>query len=80
MGDNWIKDKEEKGKGNMKVKDLLENYQGDNYIEIYDCFSWQTKGFNNKEVAIRKYGHYTVQSWTVLTTKNKIKITIRSQM
>lgn len=31
----------------MKVKDLLENYQGDNYIEIYDCFSWQTKGFNN---------------------------------
>ena len=56
----------------MKVKDLLENYQGDNYIEIYDCFSWQTKGFNNKEVAIRK--------WTVLTTKNKIKITIRSQM
>lgn len=42
----------------MKVKDLLENYQGDNYIEIYDCFSWQTKGFNNKEVAIRKYGHY----------------------
>lgn len=53
----------------MKVKDLLENYQGDNYIEIYDCFSWQTKGFNNKEVAIRKYGHYTVQSWTVLTTK-----------
>lgn len=64
----------------MKVKDLLENYRGDNYIEIYDCFSWQTKGFNNKEVAIRKYGHYTVQSWTVLTTKNKIKITIRSQM
>ena len=67
-------------KFSMKVKDLLENYQGDNYIEIYDCFSWQTKGFNNKEVAIRKYGHYTVQSWTVLTTKNKIKITIRSQM
>ena len=27
----------------MKVKDLLENYQGDNYIEIYDCFSWDTK-------------------------------------
>lgn len=54
----------------MKVKDLLENYQGDNYIEIYDCFSWQTKGFNNKEVAIRKYGHYTVQSWTVLTVND----------
>lgn len=52
-------------------------YKGAN-ICVY--FSWQTKGFNNKEVAIRKYGHYTVQSWTVLTTKNKIKITIRSQM
>lgn len=64
----------------MKVKDLLENYQGDNYIEIYDSFSWDTKRFNNKEIAIRNFGCFSVQSWTVLTTQNKLKITIRSQM
>lgn len=64
----------------MKVKDLLENYQGNSYIEIYDSFSWNTKRFINKEMAIRNYGYYTVQSWTVLITKNKLKITIRSQM
>lgn len=64
----------------MKVKDLLENYQGDSHIEIYDSFSWNTKRFINKEMAIRNYGYYTVQSWTVLITENKLKITIRSQM
>jgi hypothetical protein len=60
----------------MKVKDLLENYQGDNYIEIYDIFSLKTKRYNNKESAIRDFGHFTVQSWLVLTTQNKLKITI----
>lgn len=64
----------------MKVKDLLENYQGDNYIEIYDSFSWETKRYNNKESVIRNFGYFTVQSWVVLTTQNKLKITIRSQM
>lgn len=64
----------------MKVKDLLENYQGNSYIEIYDSFSWDTIRFINKEMAIRNYGYYTVQSWTVLITENKLKITIRSQM
>lgn len=64
----------------MKVKDLLENYQEDSHIEIYDSFSWNTKRFINKETAIRNYGYYTVQSWTVLITENKLKITIRSQM
>lgn len=62
----------------MKVKDLLKSYQGDNYIEIYDSFSWETKRYNNKESAIRNFGHFTVQSWQVLTTQNKLKITIRS--
>lgn len=62
----------------MKVKDLLKSYQGDNYIEIYDSFSWETKRYNNKESAIRNFGHFTVQSWVVLTTQNKLKITIRS--
>lgn len=57
----------------MKVKDLLENYQGDSHIEIYDSFSWNTKRFINKEMAIRNYGYYTVQSWTVLITENKCK-------
>ena len=64
----------------MKVKDLLENYQGNSYIEIYDNFLWDTIRFTNKEMAIRNYGYYTVQSWTVLITENKLKITIRSQM
>ena len=63
----------------MNVKDLLENYQGNSHIEIYDSFSWDTKRFNNKEIAIKNYGYYTVQSWVVLTD-NKLKITIRSQM
>lgn len=64
----------------MKVRDLLENYCGDNHIEIYDSFSWDTRRFNNKETAIRSFGYFSVQSWTVLTTQNKLKITIRSQM
>lgn len=57
----------------MKVKDLLENYQGDNHIEIYDCFSCDTKRFNNKAIAIKNFGYFPVLSWTVLTTQNKIK-------
>lgn len=61
----------------MKVKDLLESYQGDNYIEIYDSFSWETKRYNNKESVIRDFGPFTVQSWQVLTTQNKLKITLK---
>jgi hypothetical protein len=64
----------------MKVKDLLENYQGNNHIEIYDSFSWDTRRFNNKEIAIRNFGCFSVKSWTVLTIQDKLKITIRSQM
>lgn len=45
----------------MKIKDLLESYQGDNYIEIYDSLSWETKKYNNKESAIRNFGHFTVR-------------------
>lgn len=36
----------------MKVKDLLENYQGNNHIEIYDSFSWDTRRFNNKKLQL----------------------------
>lgn len=64
----------------MKVKDLLENYQGDSHIEIYDSFSWDIRRFNNKEIVIRNFGCFPVQSWTVLTTLDKLKITIRSQV
>lgn len=60
----------------MEVKDLLKSYQGDNCIEIYDIFSLKTKRYNNKESVIRDFGHFTVQSWQVLTTQNKLKITI----
>lgn len=34
----------------MKVKDLLESYQGDNYIEIYDSLSWETKNIIIRKV------------------------------
>lgn len=34
--------------------------------------------YNNKKSAIRNFGHFIVQSWVVLTTQNKLKITIRS--
>lgn len=61
----------------MKVKDLLKSYQGDNYIEIYDIFSLKTKRYNNKESVIRDFGPFTVQSWQVLTTQNKLKITLK---
>lgn len=62
----------------MKVKDFLENYQGNSVIEIYDCFDWKTVRCN-KAMAIKDYGYYTVRSWTVLALKNKISITIMSQ-
>lgn len=62
----------------MEVKDLLKSYQGDNYIEIYDSLSWETTRYNNKKSAIRNFGHFIVQSWVVLTTQSKLKITIRS--
>ena len=64
----------------MKIKDFLENYQGDAHIEIYDTFSWNTKRYNDKNMAISDFGYFSVRSWEILPTMNKLKITIRSQM
>ena len=64
----------------MNIKDFLENYQGNAHIEIYDMFSWNTKRYNDKNMAIRDFGYFSVRSWEILPTMNKLKITIRSQM
>ena len=44
----------------MKVKELLENFKGDNHIKIYDMHSFDTHRFNNANEAIRQFGYYTV--------------------
>lgn len=56
----------------MKVKELLENFTGDNHIKIYDMHS-----FNNANEAIRQFGYYTVREWKIID--NVLKITIRTQ-
>lgn len=45
----------------MKVKELLENFTGDNHIKIYDMHSFDTHRFNNANEAIRQFGYYTVR-------------------
>ena len=45
----------------MKVKELLENFKGDNHIKIYDMHSFDTHRFNNANEAIRQFGYYTVR-------------------
>ena len=46
----------------MKVKELLENFKGDNHIKIYDMHSFDTHRFNNANEAIRQFGYYTVRA------------------
>lgn len=61
----------------MKVKDLLENFNGnDTWIEIRDESLGQINAWR-KGMAIEKYGYYHVISWTV--KDNNIIINIRSQ-
>ncbi len=61
----------------MKVKELLENFKGDNHIKIYDMHSFDTHRFNNANEAIRQFGYYTVREWNVVD--NVLKVTIRTQ-
>ena len=61
----------------MKVKELLENFKGDNHIKIYDMHSFDTHRFNNANEAIRQFGYYTVREWDVVD--NILKVTIRTQ-
>lgn len=37
----------------MKVKELLENFKGDNHIKIYDMHSFDTHRFNNANEAYK---------------------------
>ena len=61
----------------MKIKDLLENFYGnDIWVEIKDQHLYQNSEWR-KDRAIEKYGYYPVISWTV--KDNNIIINIRSQ-
>ena len=61
----------------MKVKELLENFIGDNHIKIYDMHSFDTCRFNNVNEAVRQFGYYAVREWKI--NDNVLKITIRTQ-
>ena len=61
----------------MKIKDLLENFNGDDtWGEIKDEYLYQNRAWR-KGMAIEKYGYYPVISWTV--KDNNIIINTRSQ-
>lgn len=61
----------------MKVKDLLENFNGnDTWVEIKDIHLCQNSAWR-KGMAIEKYGYCPVISWTV--KDNNIIINTRSQ-
>lgn len=61
----------------MKVKDLLENFNGnDTWVEIKDEYLYQNSAWR-KGRAIEKYEYCPVISWTV--KDNNIIINIRSQ-
>lgn len=59
----------------MKIKDFLENFNGDNLIRIYDGYDFIT--YNYIQEAISSYGYSTVKSWNIVD--NILKITIQSQ-
>lgn len=59
----------------MKIKDFLENFNGDNLIRIYDGHDFST--YNYIQEAMSSYGYYTVKSWNIVD--NILKITIQSQ-
>lgn len=61
----------------MKVKDFLENFNGMNYIKIFDRHSFATHRYNNVGNAIKDYGYFTVRSWTI--EENVLVITIQTQ-
>lgn len=59
----------------MKIKDFLENFNGDNLIRIYDGYDFST--YNYIQEAISSYGYSTVKNWNI--ADNILKITIQSQ-
>lgn len=59
----------------MKIKDFLENFNGDNLIRLYDGYDFRT--YNYIQEAISSYGYSTVKSWNIVD--NILKITIQSQ-
>ena len=61
----------------MKIKDFLMNFDGNNYIEIYDLSNFNTHKFNLVYNAITDYGHYKIKKWFI--DENILKITIQSQ-
>jgi|Go1ome_3_1110792.scaffolds.fasta_scaffold00032_103 hypothetical protein len=61
----------------MKIKDFLENFNGDNHIKIYDSYDFSTHRYNHVQEAISSYGYFTVKSWDIVD--GVLKITIRSQ-
>lgn len=46
----------------MKIKDFLENFNGDNHIKIYDSYDFSTHRYNHVQEAISSYGYFTVKS------------------
>lgn len=61
----------------MKIKDLLENFNGnDTWVEINDEYLYQSNAWR-KGRAIEIYGYCPVISWTV--KDNNIIINTRSQ-
>ena len=61
----------------MKIKDLLENFYGnDVWVEIKDEHLYQNSAWR-KDRTIEKYGYCPVISWTV--KDNNIIINTRSQ-
>lgn len=62
----------------MKVNELLENFQGNNHIKIYDKSNFlECHRFNSSQMAISKYGYFTVRSWDI--ESNALKIIIQTQ-
>ena len=61
----------------MKIKDFLENFQGNNHIKIYDTHDFSTHRFHSKQAAVEKWGYFPVKSWDI--EGNVLKITTRSQ-
>lgn len=61
----------------MKIKDFLENFEGDIVIKIYDTHDFSTHKYMHTQEAITAYGYFTVRSWNIID--NAIRITIRSQ-
>lgn len=66
----------------MKVKEFLENFNGDNHINIFDKHNFTTHRYNNVNNAIKDYGYYTVSSWHIensIGSGSTLKIIIQSQ-